>query len=116
MIGAVAESHKTQQFVGTLSGGLVRRAGNIGGNHDIFHGSKFRQQLMELEDETNMTVTEVREFLAGQLSGVNAINTYGADIGFVQCADDLQQGGLTSAAGTYNADHFATVDVQVNTF
>ena len=69
---------------------------------------------MELEDEAEVAVAEVGEGLLREGGGVDTIDTYGTDIGAVEGADDLEQGGLAGAGGSDDADNLATVDVQVD--
>ena len=61
MRGTVTQSHKTQQFLGTALGSLLRFPGDIGRNHDVLNRRELRQQLMELEHKAQMGVPEVRQ-------------------------------------------------------
>ena len=114
--GAVGEPHKLQQLLSTLSGLTVFFAGDIGGNQDVFKCCKLWQQLVELEDESEMLVTEVGELLAGKGGYIDGIDVYTARIRLFECTDDLQQRGLSRSAGTDDADDLSFVDMEVDAF
>ncbi len=114
--GAVAESHELQQFLRPFLCLLLRGAGYIGRNHDIFLGRELGEQLVKLEDEAEVAVAEVGEGLLAKGGCVDAIDTYSTLVRAVEGADDLQQGGLSGAGRAYDADYLATVDVEVDAF
>ena len=116
VVGPLGEIHELEQFFGAPLSLAMGCAGNVGWNHDVLDGRELGQQLVELEYETEMTVAEVGQFLLREGSGVDAVDTYGAAVGPVEGADDLQQGGLAGSTGADNADNFAFGDVQVNAF
>ncbi len=111
---AVGQSHEVEQFLGTLPclfGGLP---GNEGGNHHVLQGRELGQQLMKLKDKTHMTVAKLAEFAARQLSRIHAIDHHGATVGPVQCADNLEEGGLPRPRRSHDTHHFALGNVQVD--
>jgi len=71
---------------------------------------------VELEHEADVAVAEIGKFPARHLGGVNAVNADRTCIGLVQGADDLQQRGLSCAAGAYNTYYLSFVDVEVDAF
>ena len=89
MGGTVAESHKLQQFCCPSVCFFLRSSGNECGYHDVLDGGKFRQQLVELEDEADVAVAEVGQFLLGELCGVDTIDTNRTAVGAVEGADNL---------------------------
>ena len=103
-------------FFSAAAGGLLRHAGNEGGNHDVLDGGELRQQLVELEHEADVAVAEVGQPFLRQRGDIGLVDDHRTAVGTVQCADDLQQGGLASSTGAYDADHLAFVDVQVDAF
>ena len=76
--------------MGALLGCLLRGARNIGGNHDVLQGGELGQQLVELEDKADVAIAEVGELLLTKLGSVDVINTYGAGVGSVEGAEDLE--------------------------
>ena len=60
MGGAVGQPHEVEQFLGALLGLFGGCAGDIGGNHDVLDSRELRQELVELEHETDMFVAESR--------------------------------------------------------
>ena len=69
---------------------------------------------MELEHKSQMLIAEISQFLGGEFNGVDAIYDDLSIVRTIQCADDLQQRGLSCAAGANDAHHFAFVDVEVD--
>jgi hypothetical protein len=63
-----------------------------------------------------VTIAEIGKGILGEGGGVDAIDTYRTSIWFIQCADDLQQGGLSGTAGAYNTYHLSFVDMEVDAF
>ena len=59
MGSTICETHEVEQFLGALLGLTMRHACDICRNHDILDGSELRQQLMKLEHESQMLITEV---------------------------------------------------------
>ena len=116
MTGAVSKTHKLQQFLSTLLGGLLRGACYVGRYHDVLQGGELRQQLVELEDETYVAVAEVGQLFVGEGGNVDGIDVHAAAVGTVQCAHDLQKGGLARSAGAHDADDLATIYVEVDAF
>ena len=60
MRSPVNQSHEIQNLHGTVICLFGRNACNEGGNHHIFQCRKLRQQLMKLENKTDILITERR--------------------------------------------------------
>ena len=71
---------------------------------------------MELEHKAQMLVAEIGQFLGRKITGVDAINNHLAAIRAVECADNLQQGGLSGSARANDTYHLALVDMKVDAF
>ena len=112
MTGAVAETHEFEQFLGPLLGFAVTLSGNEGGNHDVFECRELRQELVELEDETDVAVAEVGEFFVAECRDVGVVDDHRTAVGLVERADNLQEGGLAGSRGAYDTDHLALADVE----
>lgn len=72
--------------------------------------------MMELEHKTNFLVAEGGQVSVVQFADFCAINGELSMVGFVQGADDMEQGGLACARSTYDAYDFALGDVEVDAF
>lgn len=73
---AVAKPHELQHLTGfglCLASALT---GDESGNHDIFQGCEFRQQLMELEDKADVTVAEGGELPLLQAGDLHTVNLH----------------------------------------
>ena len=71
---------------------------------------------MELEHKAQMLVAEIGQFLGRKITGVDAINNHLTAIRAVECADNLQQGGLSGSARANDTYHLALVDMKVDAF
>ena len=116
MVGTIFETHELQQFVGPLAGFVLAGACNQCRNHHVLDGRKFGQELMKLKHEANLLIAEVAQPIASQVGDVCSIDADSALVGFVERADDLQQGGFSRAAGAYNAHNLAWLNIEINAF
>jgi len=89
-------------------------AGNHSRNHDVFERREFGEELVELKDESDVPVAEVGQFATVERQHVGAVDKEAARIGLVERADDLEQRGFARAAGAYDTDNFAFLDVEVD--
>ena len=69
---------------------------------------------MELENKSDMTVTETRQVLVFQRKNIRSVNEHLAGIGFVQRADNLQKRRLARTGFADNGHYFALVHMQVH--
>ena len=83
-------------------------------HHNILHGSKLGQELVELKHEAHVLVAEGRELLLVVHSNVNAAEKHAPTVGTVKRTDNLQQCCLARSTGTYDADNFALIDGKVD--
>ena len=116
MGGTVTQSHKVKQFGSTPTCFFVACTCDVCWYHDVLDSRKLRQQLVKLEHEAEVTVTEVGQRLLRERGGVNAVDTDRAVVGAVERADNLQQRGLAGSTGANDADHFTFLDMQVDAF
>ena len=88
----------------------------MAGHHHIFQGGEFRQQMMELEDEADVTrLRKLRQFpvaLAESDSGPRKNSS--PPVEAVEGAEDLQEGGLAGARGPDDGGHLAGFDREVD--
>ena len=73
---------------------LVGTARDECGNHHVFEGSELRQEVMELEYETDLAVPEGRKLLTGEFKDRSAVDFQSPGIRGRECTEDLQQGGF----------------------
>ena len=71
---------------------------------------------MKLEHESNMLVAEVRQLFLTEACHIDVVNLYRPCIWAIQRADNLQEGGLTSTAGTNDTHNLTFADMQVDAF
>ena len=116
VVDAVAEVEVVEQFLGTHFGLLFVFASDESRDADVFECGKLGQELVELEDETEMLVAKSGDVLVFQSCHVDAIDDDGAAVGCIEGTHDLEKGSLTRSRGTDDADHLALADVEVNAF
>ncbi len=69
---------------------------------------------MELEDETEMLVAEIAQFLGAEAAHIHAIYLYAATIRLVEGTDNLEKGGLSGTTRSDDTYHLALVNMQVD--
>lgn len=91
-------------------------SGNPARYANILQGTEFGQQVVKLENKTDVLVAE-----SGQLTVVHAgeagiVELNGAGIGLIECSQDVQQGALSGTGRTDNTDDFSPFYRNINTF
>ena len=114
MVGTVGKFHELEQLQGTLTGLALTGTGYHGGYHDILECRELGQQLMELEDEADVLVTELAKLGAAEAEDILPPDENLSAIGLIQRAHNLQQRGLTGSAGAHDGHHLATLYLQVD--
>lgn len=71
---------------------------------------------MKLENEADVAVSEIAKTFVVECREVLPVDAEGAFVGFVECADDLQESGLARAGGTDDGYYLAFGDVHGNAF
>ena len=71
---------------------------------------------MELEHKTQVQVAEARHLPVFQFRHIHSVDEHAAPIGLFQCAENLEQGGLSGTARTDDTHDFALLDVEVYAF
>ena len=69
---------------------------------------------MELEDETEMLVAEIAQFLGAEAAYIDAINHDAATIRLVEGTDNLEECSLAGTTRTDDTYHLALVNMQVD--
>jgi hypothetical protein len=83
-------------------------------NHGVFNGRKFSQEVMELEDETNLLVSD-----SGQIPGRPSDNRSPSNKdpplgGPVERAENVKQGRLPSSARADDGHRFSTSNLEAH--
>ena len=113
---AVGEAEEVEQFASLtfgLRGGIV---GDECGDHDVLKCGELWQEAVELEDESDVLVAKGGHASFAEGEGVDAVDADGAGVGSVECADDLQQGGLAGSAGPDDGDNLVVLHFYVDAF
>jgi hypothetical protein len=70
--------------------------------------------MMELKDESNTAVSELRLFLVRQLKQILSFKEHGAARRSVKRTQDMQQRALSSSGGAHDGQHLATRNRQID--
>ena len=95
MRGTVFQSHHFQEPYRTLTGLLPLPTPDKSWQHYIFQGAKIREQIVKLENKTNLLIAEVRNLLITQFRKVSSSKNNTTASGMVQSPQDMKQGTLT---------------------
>ena len=82
-------------------------------HHHVFQRGKFGQQVVELVNEAEVAVAQRAEGFLAHLREVAAEQGDAAGGGFVEAAEDVQQGGFAAAGRADDADALARADAQI---
>ena len=75
-----------------------------------------RKEIEGLEHEPDLDVADGGEFAVGQRLHRLAVETVDAARGFVQQAEDIEQGGFAGTGRAHDADEFAAADFEIDAF
>ena len=117
LAGAVAHAASEADLLQQRPGALAAAAGTAadeGGHHHVLKRGELGQEVVELEDEADVAVAEVREAAVVEGEDVDAGNLQAAGGGPVEGAEDVEEGALADAGGPGDAQGLAGEDLQVD--
>src|SRR5262249_48034542 len=82
------------------------------GNFQVFENSKVVDQMIALEDETNIGFVELVAFFNVEFVNGLIEKKIFAIPGAIEHADDAEQSGFACAGGSHESDEFAGHDIQ----
>jgi len=80
----------------------------------IFQRREFGEQVMELEDEPDPFITELRLLRLGHAKEVLPIERDGSAARFIKRADNVEQGALAGPGGAHNGDQLAALNLKID--
>ena len=95
---AVGQSELSEEAFRFGQGLLASHSGYEGRHGNVLTRRELRQELMELEDEADIGVAELRELPVLESEHVGAVIYHLSAVGTVEGAGNLQQGGLSGPA------------------
>lgn len=104
---ALGQTQPGQQFFGALAGPGGRNAGDQLRQDDVFQRVEFRQQMVELIDETDIAATDGRAGPIVQITRRLSPHPHFAGIRTLQQSGRMQQGGLAGAGRSDKPDNLA---------
>src|SRR5690606_9162408 len=94
---------------------LLSPSGNQPRDHDIFFSSKFRQQVVELEDKPDFGISKSSQLIPREYGEIFAVHEHRTLIGLVQGSHDMQQGTFAGTGWPYNGDNLARLNSNIHT-
>ena len=83
---------------------------------DIVLNVQVRNQIVELEHETDLLISHGAELLIGKLGKIDALDTDRAAGGLIQSAEQIQQCGLAASGRSHDGYELALLHGQVDMF
>ena len=113
VLQAVAESHGLQGGNGSLAtlSAVVFLVVHEGQLH-VLHGGGLRQEVVVLEYEANLAVTQTGTLTAAHGAHADAIEVVLAAGGGVEASELVQQGGLAGARGAHDGDELTFINLE----
>src|SRR5690554_431640 len=85
-------------------------------DHDVFFGSEFRQQIMELKNKADFRISESRQFVAVQGGQVFSFHYQGTLIRLVQGTHYMKQRTFTGSRRSNNGYHLSGLYGNIHAF
>ncbi len=114
VLGARRQTDTGQQRRRLLPGPPAPDAGDHLRQHDVFERRKFRQQMMELIDETQLGAAQQGSVLVGEAAAILPADRDRAAIRAFEQPGDVQQGRLAGAGGADQRHHLARLQQQID--
>jgi len=108
VVHAVAEAEFGEQGFSAGADFFIRFTRQEAGDHDIFKGRKLRQEVVELEDEADMTIAEGSEHVGCLVKDVDAVDQYRAFVGRIEGSQEVEQRAFAGAGSTDDGDHLTS--------
>src|SRR5260370_26777246 len=80
---------------------------------DVLKRSEHWNEVVHLENKTNMAGAPLRQLTAGQVRNFVAVDGDAAGRGNIETAKQIEQRGFAGAAGAYERDKVALVHVEI---
>src|SRR5208283_146459 len=84
------------------------------GNSCIFHSGQLREEVIILEDESNLVKSEVRKLVGGQVPYILVFNLYITRIRSEDTRDNAQQRGFSTPGWSFYVKHFSEICLETN--
>jgi hypothetical protein len=111
--GAGFEPHILEAGESFRRGGITGFAADEQGHHDVFEGSEFGEQVMDLPDEADVAIAERGGSGFAERGDVLVAVADGAGGGAVESAEEMEQAGFAGAGFADDGDALAGLDGEV---
>ena len=110
------QAHAVKQAFRPLHCRRRIRRGWIGqrGNQDVFQNGALRQQMVKLEDKTQVVIANARQLIRAQAGQIATVEADGSARRLIQRADEVQQRALAAAGRTDDRHGFAGGELKID--
>jgi hypothetical protein len=112
-VEAVAETGAVGELLEAGVGGGVADARGDGGDEAVFFQGEVGDEVVELEDEADFVAQEMEA--AAMAVELDAVDGDAAAVGFVEAAEEMEEGALAAAGGAAESDGLALDGFEVDT-
>ena len=110
MVHARLELNEREQLAGALFDSLARPSAQVQREADVFERRQRRQQVEELEDESDLVAAHPRQVVVGEAGERLAVDAHTAGGRTVESADEIEERRLARSGGSDDRDHLAARD------
>ena len=110
MVHARLELNEREQLAGALFDFLARPSAQVQREADVFERRQRRQQVEELEDESDLVAAHPRQVVVGEAGERLAVDAHTAGGRTVESADEIEERRLARSGGSDDRDHLAARD------
>ena len=115
MIHPIREADDSEGSLDVLAALGFRELGQQQRQLDVLKRSEHGNQVVHLENESDMARAPLGELAAGHVRDLVAGDGNAAFRGHVQAAEEIEQRSLAGAAGAHEGDELALVHVEIQT-
>ena len=112
----IRKFQEIKKFLGSVERLLPAFPGDERGHGHVLQRRELGQQMVELIDEPDVPVAELRQLVVGQTVQIHPVDDHLAAVGLVERTDDVQQRRFAGPGRTDNRHDFAVLNRQRNLF
>jgi hypothetical protein len=114
MLQTIAQADAFKQRAGARDPRGDIPAGELVRQQDVFLSGQGREQLVTLENETNLPTSDKSQFVFAQPGDVDAVEDNGSRGGGIEAGEQSEQGAFAAAGGPHDGDKLAGRDIEID--
>jgi acyl-CoA thioesterase-1 len=115
VIEAALEADAVQEFAGAIAGSGIG-AREFHGQEHVLLGGERGNQVVGLEDETDLAAPQERHFVLAQMRNLLAIQNYLSRSRRIEAGQQTEQGAFTAAGGSHDRGELAPGNLEIDAF